>query len=201
MKLSKLVTGLVVGIMFASSAFASVITYETRKTNNGVNQADYQASWGNQTSSINTYNLNNFTNQRAPGGHFHSYLSVSFDASATNSWGFQLAPDAGFGGALYVNGTQVDTNSSDLWWGFNWNNTNELLGSTGLSLNDGTNTIEAYWAEACCNGGQSARFSADNGQTWKDLSTANLSVDAPEPGVLALLGLGLLGTARLRRQS
>jgi hypothetical protein len=114
---------------------------------------------------------------------------------------FEIAPDAGFGGALYMNDTLVQANASDLWWGFNWNAANEMLTSDGASFTLGTNVLDVYWAEGCCNGGQSGRFSIDGGQNWMNLSVDNLkSTAVPEPGMLLILSSGLLGLALARRK-
>lgn len=194
------------GLFVSMGASASVITYDTRTTDNGVNNTDYSASWNSQSSAINSQNLSDFTNVLAPGGNRHSHLSVTFDVSdsfASNDWVFQLAPDAGYGGSIYLDGVQLDLDSSDLWWGYNWNNTSELLTAAGIDMSAGAHTLEAFWAEGCCNGYQSGRFSLDNGQNWMDLSVANLdSVAVPEPSSMAFFGLALLGLGfRNRRKA
>ena len=187
-------------------ASAALITYETRQTTSGVNQSDYQASWFNQGSSIVSQNLSAFTNVTAPSYNHHSHLQVNFEvgsAFASSDWAFQVAPDAGFGGSLFLNGVQLDIDSSDLWWGWNWNNINELLTATGVDVAEDSHQLDVYWAEGCCNGGQSARFSYDNGQSWLALSVDNLNavaVDVPEPSGIALLGMGLLGLAYMRKR-
>ncbi len=187
--------------LLTSSAMATYITYETRHTNSGVNQADYQASWNAQTSAIGATNLNAFNNRYAPGSHYHSHLQVEFDANAAQNWIFEIAPDAGYGGALYMNNALVQHRATDLWWGYNWA-ANELLSSDGAQIITGTNILDVYWAEACCNGGQSGRFSIDGGQNWMALTVDNLNnMAVPEPGILLLLSSGLLGLALSRRKA
>jgi hypothetical protein len=190
----------------SASASASLITYETRNTNNGVDNTDYMASWDNQTTTINSNTLSEFTNITAPGSNYHSRLEVDFSvgtAFAGNDWAFQIAPDAGFGGAMYLDGIQIDTDTSDLWWGFSWGNVTELLTGAGLDITSADHTLEVFWAEGCCNGGQSARFRTGADAEWQALSVANLddvAVDVSEPASIALFGLGLLGLAGSRKR-
>lgn len=187
--------------LITSNAMATYITYETRHTNAGVNTSDYRASWNLQTSAISTVDLGQFTNRTAPGSHFHSHLQVEFDVNAAQDWLFEIAPDAGYGGALYMNDALVQHRATDLWWGFNWNAANEMLVSTGAAFTLGTNVLDVYWAEACCNGGQSGRFSINGGQDWMTLSMDSLNSTAvPEPGMLLLLSGGILGLALARRR-
>lgn len=185
----------------SSNAMATYITYETRQTDSGINTSDYQASWNAQTSAISSGTLGTFANITAPGSDYHSHLQVMFEANSTQNWLFQIATDAGHGGALYMNNALVDHSATDLWWGYNWNNMSEMLVSTGALILTGTNVLDVYWAEGCCNGGQSGRFSIDGGQNWMALSTANLnSAAVPEPGMLMLFAGGLLGLALARRK-
>jgi hypothetical protein len=138
---------------------------------------------------------------QTPGSNYHSHLQVEFDANDTQNWIFQIAPDAGYGGALYMNNVLVQSNSTDLWWGFNWNAAGEMLASTGAQLMMGTNVLDLFWAEGCCNGGQSGRFSINGGQDWMSLSVDNLnSTSVPEPGILLLLSIGLFGYALAGRK-
>ncbi len=188
----------------SASAMAGFITYETRHTTSPINRADYQASWGVQEAAITTSDLSQFVNVRAPGSHRHSHLRVEFDLdalSAMKDWVFQFAVDAGHGGGLYLNGQLTDASATDLWWGYNWNRTDEILSAASSSLITGTNVIDLYWAEACCNGGQSGRFSVNGGQDWMNLSVANLDrMAVPEPSMLALLGVGVAGIGFARRK-
>ena len=65
----------------------------------------------------------------------------------------------------------------------------------------GTHTLDVYWAENCCNGYNSGRFSTD-GQTWQTLTVANLNAAAvSEPSIIALFGLGLVGLGLVSRKN
>ncbi len=123
-----------------------------------------------------------------------SHLHVEFTTIGT--WIFQMAPDAGFGGALYFNGSIApqDIDGSDLWWEGNWANTTELLAGSAF---DGPNFFDAYWAEGCCNGPQGGRCSVDGGNTWLDLTVANLEAAA---WLLGSSLLALLSFTRRRSQ-
>lgn len=188
--------------LFSAQASAALIEYSTRAINQGVNNSDYMASYNNQTSVETVTNLAAFTN--ISGGNTFSRLKIDFTvggAFSANTFAFQLAPDAGFGGALYLDGVLMDIDASDLWWGLNWNNITEFLVANNLNSFQGTHQILAFWAEGCCAGPQSGRFSTDGGATYQALSVANLdALNVPEPGTMAIVGLGLAGVALSRRR-
>lgn len=197
---------LAISSLFSTSLSAAMITYENRATNAGVDNSDYQSSWNNQSSYVYSRELNEFTNLRATGSNRdqHSHLSISFDVShqlSGNDWWFQFSPDAGLGGEVYFDGNLVERTTDNLWWGGQWSRTNELVEALVSDVSMGSHTIDLYWAENCCNGGQSGRFSIDNGASWHALSTANLeAVNVSEPGSIALFSLGLAGLLLSRRK-
>lgn len=205
---------ILVMILFLESyshlVLASSITYETRNiTAIGVDKADYRASWYSQGSTVSSQGLSAFTNVRGRNRNFVSHLSVSFDVGSSfagNNWAFQAAPDAGLGGALYFDNVLLTSNASDLWWGKNWARTSELLTARNLTVSKGIHLLEIFWAERCCDGGQSARFSVDGSQNWQSLSVENLDslVATPIPAAVWLFGsafIGIIGMKKTAKQA
>lgn len=188
-------------LLVAPTAWSSTINYDTRAITN-YTFGDYQSGWANQSSTINSNSLSSFSGNTGANSSY-DHLSVTFSVSSANAgnlFAIQLAPDARYGGALYLDGVLLDVDTSDLWWNSSWANASELLTASIANLSGGSHTLDVYWAEDCCNGRQNARFTTD-GQTWQTLSVSNLDALAvPEPGTLALLGAGLAGIGLRRKR-
>jgi hypothetical protein len=205
--MKKTLVALAFGLIAATSASASVMHYENRATDSGVNTNNYQSSWNNQTSSIYNTNITSFDRLRANGSNRnqHSHLNISFDVSSASSgldWWFQFSPDAGLGAEIYFDGNLVERTNDNLWWGYNWNRESELVEALIGDLDSGSHTLDLFWAENCCNGGQSGRFSVDNGHSWLALTTDNLdAIGVTEPGPIGLMALGIAGLILSRRQA
>jgi hypothetical protein len=185
-----------------NQASAASIKLDTRSITTSVNNTDYQSSWFAQSSAIASNALSD-VNGAVGGNQTFSHLTIDFSTLAGN-WGFQIAPDAGFGGALYLDGQLIDKKTADLWWGGSWSDPTQILSSTSNVLVAGAHVFEAYWAEACCNGSIGGRFSANNvrGQNqWESLTTANLNKYAiPSPDAIWLIALGLLTIPLIKKK-
>lgn len=200
-----ILSALVVSLCSISSAMAATIVYETRPITNGVNNADYKASWNAQISSITSRTLADFNGATIPGasGGF-SHLIIEFNTTVKNStWSFRLAPDAGYGGAIYLDEQEIDKNVTDLWWGGNWNASSEIFSGSLLLSSVGNHTFEGYWAEGCCNGKSGIQYKIGN-SAWQNPSNLASPVTTPIPGAVWLFGsaiVGLIGMTKRKQMT
>jgi hypothetical protein len=197
MKFQSIKSAIFVLSMCCSAANATIITYETRGLNEGIVAHDAKANFEAQTSVVNTVFPAEFSNIFS-GRNTGSYLSVEFAPNFDGIWNFEFGLDAAYGAAIYLNGAEIESSYSNIWWGYDWN---KSLKSGDLAVSSGINLLEVYWAENCCNGSNSAMFSSDFSDGMQAINVANLNaVDVAEPSSLAILGLGLFALAlRIRR--
>ena len=127
-------------------------------------------------------------------------FTIDFSQIDTNSiWEF--GADWGRGGAVMFNGGLDQAYTGDYWWAYNWNRTSEII---RFSLDTRGNSSAYYGSltflgfEGCCGGSMSLRYSTDHGNSWTIASVNKIAV--PEPATLALLGLGLVAVAGIRRR-
>jgi hypothetical protein len=186
---------LLTSLILVPSAFASTVTinsivYENRNINTGLNKNDYRGSWYSQTSSVTSSVLADFNGVASPWlGDTLSRLVVNFD-SDFGDFSFNLAPDAGLGGALYLDGNLIASSTDDLWWSYDWNNASEILSALVPNLSSGSHVLEGFWGEACCHGGQGLLI--------------NPVLSTPIPAAVWLFGsalAGLIGLGKRKKMS
>lgn len=180
----------VLGLALATASIAAqaaLITYETRTITNA-SFGDYRAGWSAQASSISSSTPGNFSGQ-AGGNNSYDHLRVNFNIGTTfagSALAFQLAPDAGYGGALYFDGVLLNTNATDLWWGGNWNALSELLAGSVSNLSVGNHTLDAYWPERAAN---QRRFLREEGLIMCATIAFGMGIDKPDVRFVAHLDL------------
>ena len=105
---------------------------------------------------------------------YYNAVHIDFNLSAGAPFSVRFGPDFGYGGSLAVDGVPVDVKSYDLWWGYDWNNTSQIL-SASMNLGAGPHTIDVVGNEGCCFGGQEANWNvADTG--WRVFSLGSTLV-------------------------
>ena len=187
-------SALLASFVISASANAAVITLESRDIDGSFNSSDLQAAFDLlPSSSVNTISsTDNFNTDRDS----VNLLTVEFDMSYEGSWTLEAGLDAGYGAELFFDGILVSERTDNLWWKYNWNNSDVFT----IDLNNiaiGSHTIELFWAENCCSGNNSIRLTEVSSGEVQTLSAA--SVDAasiPEPAGILLLGMGLLALGR-----
>ena len=110
---------------------------------------------------------------------------------------FRIAPDFGFGGGAFLDGSPVAYNPNDMWWGLNWNNTSQLF-TFSSALGAGIHTLDVYGQEGCCDGPTGGQFKIGQDGTWTPFSSS-----VPEPSTWAMMVLGFAGVGFMayRRKS
>ncbi|WP_354622795.1 CCXG family PEP-CTERM protein [Psychromonas sp. MME2] len=186
-------------MVISANASASLMTVATRTIDNAamIDSSDFISSWNSQSSTVTTNAIDAFELYKT-GNNTINHFSVDFTIGATGTWGVEAGLDAHYGAALYLDGLLLTNRSDDLWWSTDWANS-DVMKAHDIDISVGSHLLEIYWAESCCNGPSTVRFTND-GQNWDVMSKESIAAAVPAPSALAIFGIGLIGFG-LRRKN
>lgn len=102
-----------------------------------------------------------------------SYFKVENNEAGV--WEFRYGSDFTFGGELRVDGVTVDSKwDQDLWWGYNWNNSSEILRGT-ITLTPGYHRLEIIGAEYCCDGDLTVQYNRPTESVFRTFTSVATS--------------------------
>ena len=184
----------------SASANASLITIETRALQTAkLDTTDFSGSWLDMETTISTNVIAEYAN-RSSGNNSFSHLSIEINIANNGSWAFDAGLDAGYGAAIYLDGVLLELRRDNLWWQHRWDHS-DVISADNIALTQGTHTFDIYWAENCCNGSSSIRFSPDEGSSWSTLSNDTLTQNTvPEPETAIIFTLALMGLGFTQRR-
>lgn len=198
-----------------SEVYASTITFDTRFSTGGPlpDGAAYQTYVEGLTAASPTSgycsatptawtNLSNQLTCLGGASNIAYEVTATFTVAASQegTWSFRNGVDYGYGGALFLDGTLLEFQSTDMWWNSSYTNALQFL-SGSINLTAGTYTLRSYGLEPCCDGPQQAQFLAPGSTVWTTFSTTD-GLDAavaPEPASILLMSV-VLGATHLRRR-
>ncbi|MES1205472.1 MAG: CCXG family PEP-CTERM protein [Pseudomonadota bacterium] len=140
---------------------------------------------------LNVASLNGLNNQSIPGGGsgnigYHEAAVFVVGPAQAGTWQFRWGADFGRGGTLLVDGVELQSRWTDMWWSGAFSNPTQYLAGM-VNLTAGTHIVEVFGFEDCCDGPGDAQFLSPDSVTWRDISTANLNVVPLPCGSASLL--------------
>ncbi|HVY38693.1 MAG TPA: CCXG family PEP-CTERM protein, partial [Polyangia bacterium] len=140
---------------------------------------------------LNVTSLNGLNNQSVSGGGgsniaYHEAVAFTVGPTQVGTWQFRWGPDFGRGGTLLVDGVELQSRWTDMWWSGSFSDPSQYLAGMA-NLTAGTHIAEVFGFEDCCDGPGNAQFLSPDSLTWRDISTANLTVVALPCGSASLL--------------
>ena len=148
---------------------------QARNAFNASNDLNSNYGCGFITNFSGITNRSQFGNSNSNFGAFsESYFLVQ--PGETGQWGFRYGADFGRGGALYINGVQLEQQWGDnLWWANSWTNASQVLQGTATFSSSGYQKLEVLGFEDCCDGGITVQFKKPNGN-WTTFATNNIDI-------------------------
>ncbi|HVT10029.1 MAG TPA: CCXG family PEP-CTERM protein, partial [Polyangia bacterium] len=140
---------------------------------------------------LNVTSLNGLNNQSVSGGGssniaYHEAVAFTVGPTQVGTWQFRWGPDFGRGGTLLVDGVELQSRWTDMWWSGSFSDPSQYLAGMA-NLSAGTHIAEVFGFEDCCDGAGTAQFLSPDSLTWRDISTANLTVVPLPCGTASLL--------------
>jgi uncharacterized repeat protein (TIGR01451 family)/MYXO-CTERM domain-containing protein len=202
--LALLTSAALTACVLASAPAQAQILYDTTNYTGGAPSSTAQAISifdglaGTTTSygcnSVTTLDGVNNQNQFAGGTNsdiaYHESVVFTVSAGQVGTWSFRWGVDFGWGGTLLLDGVELQSRWTDMWWNDGFTDpTQYLAGSANLTA--GTHILEVFGFEDCCDGTGNAQFLPPMSATWQDINSTNLAI-APavcgSPAVLLTAG-------------
>ncbi len=178
--------------MVSQSSYASLISFDTKSLSGEQLTGDLQSSWLANSNKVRSRELEKFELIDI-GRNTIGHLSIDFNLAKQGFWSFDFGLDAGYGAELFIDGNLLVDRSDNLWWTRNWQHS-DVFSIDTYDFSIGAHTIDVFFAENCCDGLSTVRFTNHATQETSILSTDSLkSASVSEPKTVAIFALGALG--------